>query len=185
MLNTLETQNSRRNMIKLADALDSGSYIQQERRQRLQGILRDHMDRYSITGVATRELTNCFWVRDKDTWTACDRIQAGGIVPQDTTEIKAPTPYLLAQLRASGATPRANSCPPQTALALGVPQIKVGNTLQPDLLWFRTTLLTPEEMAEAGIPPNWALPYPLDTLDFHLAAKLLRKSPDILADTTL
>ena len=181
----MKHQDIRQNRITLADALDSGRYLQQERGQRLQGVLRDHLDRYSITGVATQELTDSLWVREDKTWKAYDRAAARGIVPQDTTEIADPTPDLLAQLRAIGAAPPGDGCPPQTARAIGVPQVKVGHTLQPDILWFRTTLLTPDELAEAGIPPNWALPYILDTLDFHLAARLLRQYHNLLGETYL
>ena len=170
----------RQNRLALADALDSGRYAQQHGSQRLYGVLRDDQDRYSITGVATRELTNSLWVRTRRTWDVYDRPDVAGIVPADTAEETQPSEEVLALLRQSGATPVCCGCPPQTAHAVGVPQTRRGHIRHPDVLWFRTYLLTPNEMGAAGIPENWHLPYCLDALDFPLAAHLLRQHPDLL-----
>ena len=70
-------------------------------------------------------------------------------------------------------------CPELTACTLGLHEDS-GGSVHPEVIWFHTNHLVPEDKARCGIPRDWHQPYVLDTIDFDVAAHLLRKHPDLL-----
>lgn len=168
--------------LELADALESGKYRQMPREDRLNCLLRDTDNRYSITGVATAELTQSVWVKYDDMWRvhpfeafhhAFPKMKN---VPNEFTQ---PHENFIHRLEEHSGNGTNQGCPEETACALGIHEDREGST-HPELLWFNASAITPEQKATARIPRDWTLHYLLDTLDFNLAATLLRQYPDIL-----
>ena len=169
--------------LDLAEALESGRYRQTPEDERLDGILRDQYDQYSITGVATAELTTSVWVRSAGSWTAYPPdvlTKAFPTIQRMPKEFPDPHRKFLDQLQQEASTGTSMGCPEETACALGLHESTEG-TGHPVVLWFRSDPLTPKQRAQNGIPPYWPLNgYVLDTLDFANAAALLREYPHLL-----
>ena len=168
------------NRVALADALDSGRYAQQPRAQRNCYTLRDAQDRYSICGVATRELTDSIWIFADGEWQMCETGDLGPPAPAPATDIPTPDGETLALLAKAEEQHPTRGCTRQLAQALGIKQTKYGRLLHPGILSFHTEFLKPSELANAGITPSWAGPYFLDVLEFTVAATLLRTHPNLL-----
>ena len=161
--------------MRLADALVSGKY-HQAHRPGLLALLRNDQDHHSITGVAVAELTNSFWVKKDSGWQVYaheEFMRFFGGLAELPKEFSTPSEQLLQRLNnviGEGDSVRINA---DGARALGLPE----NT---EILWCRTTNMTPEQKEATGIPQSWYEPYLLDAFSFDLAAQLLREDPKFL-----
>ena len=157
---------------RLADALMSGRY-QQAERPGLLSLLRDERDRYSISGVATAELTNSVWVRKKPDWQVYPQDEFNRVFPEfaeSQKEFPHQVRHFLKQLENALGRGNSTGINPDTARALGLAE----NT---EVLWCSTTNMTAAQKQAAQIPENWHDPYILDAFTYELAAELLREDP--------
>ena len=162
--------------LKLAEALESGRYQQLPPAERNSGLLRDPQDRYNITGVATAELAPIIWVKTTGMWTAYPLEQVLDILPKTEGNVKAeyldPSEDLAAKMEGTGAG-TVTGCPEETACTLGLHE--QNNSSHPDSIEVNAYLLSPDEREAAGIPRDWDRPYPLDLLEFKVAANIIRR----------
>ena len=170
------------NRLTLAQALESGAYQQIPHSERASEFLRDTQDRYSITGVATAELTNALWIRVHDTWVVYPSEILTATFPKmrAITENEYPDPgdELADQLTERLGPGDALDCPEQTACALGIHE--ADNSTHPQTIEVNINLLSPHERRTAGIPQDRNRPYPLNLLDFSEAANLIRRFNHLL-----
>ena len=166
---------------ELADALASGHHSQIPRQDRLNGTLRTNDNLFSTTGVATLVLTDSIWINTPAGWEPHPLDIIAPLLPDQSVnwEIPAPSDQFVDAVHHTSGHTSTIGCPEATACALGLHEDPQGSS-HPEVIWFQTHLLTPEELRLCGIPQDWHGPYVLDTIDFRYAAHLLRKYPDLL-----
>ena len=163
--------------LALADALDSGRYKQLPMPDRLTGLLQGE-NGYSLTGVATAELTGSLWVLEDGLWNTYphDLVMHSlpdlTPVPHEIHHLESKTLERLQQMAGCG---QSLGCPEETACALGIHEDREGHE-HPAQLEVHTSMLSKEQKKDHGIKPVKPERYiPLDILDFAPAANLLRQ----------
>ena len=129
--------------------------------------------------MATDALTPPVWVKYGDAWAVYQLEALTDAFPNSKGtrwEFPKPDRNFADRLMRTAGKGITMGCPKQTASALSIHKTPEG-TKHPDVLWFRATILTPDQRADNGIPRDWPTSYVLDTLDFPKAAALLREYP--------